>query len=392
MPPKIQVSEQLLDQADIKKQKKIPKKRTVAVILGAAVLLLAIAGIWYALALHSAHELLARTVGMSFDELLGEALAGKKDACVTVGVLKGGQMSYEVYGEDGERLENAEYRYEIGSITKTMTAALIARAVLEEKLQLTDTIDRYLDLPAGKVYPTIEALLTHTSGLDDAEYYEWSMLPYVFRHEENPFQGIGGETILKEYRNTELEVGKAYRFSYSNYGFALLGLVLEEVYGADYTSLLNAYLADEFAMEDTCVSNGDADFDGNWQWANGDAYIPAGAVVSDITDMLLYAQAQLGGDPALTLCHQSLMQVNASDKWARMEGLCVDEVGMSWMIDMEHKIVWHNGGTGMHSSYLGFCPEKNTAVVVLSNLNQDEDIPATTIGFKKLLEVSSIAG
>ncbi len=165
--------------------------------------------------------------------------------------------------------------------------------------------------------------------------------------------------------------------------------MLEEVYGADYTSLLNAYLADEFAMEDTCVSNGDSDFAGDWQWAKGDAYIPAGAVVSDITDMLLYAQAQLGGDPALSLCHQPLTQVNASDKWARMAGLCVDEVGMSWIIDTEHKFIWHNGGTGMHSSYLGFCPEKNTAVVVLSNLSQDEDITTTTIGFKKLLEVSS---
>ncbi len=375
----------------MKKEKKISQKRLLAVILGAAVLLLAIAGIWYALALYSTHALLTRTAGMSFDELLGEALAGKNDACVTVGVLKDGQMSYEVYGGDGESLENAEYRYEIGSVTKTMTAVLIARAVLEEKLRLTDTIDSYLPLPAGKVYPTIGALLTHTSGLDDAEYYEWSMLPYVFRHEENPFQGITGETVLEEYRNTELDAGKAYGFSYSNYGFALLGLVLEDVYDTDFTSLLNAYLAEGLALEETYVSNGDADFDGNWQWADGDAYIPAGAVVSDITDMLRYAQAQLGGDPALSLCHQPLTQVSVSDKWARMEGLCVDEVGMSWMIDTEHRIVWHNGGTGMHSSYLGFCPEKNTAVVVLSNLSQDEDIPATAIGHKKLLEVSLAA-
>ncbi len=138
------------------------------------------------------------------------------------------------------------------------------------------------------------------------------------------------------------------------------------------------------------MSNGDASFEGNWQWKDGDAYIPAGAVVSDVTDMLLYAQAQLGGDPVLNLCHQSLKRVDASDKWARMEGLCVDEVGMSWMLDTENGSVWHNGGTGMHSSYLGFCPEKNTAVVVLSNLNQDEDITATAIGFKKLLEISSI--
>jgi len=372
----------------VEKGKRISRKKVVAVISAVAALLLAAAGIWYILALRSTHALLTRSVDMSFDELLEEALTGKKDACVTVGVLKDGQMSYEVYGEGAERLERTEYRYEIGSVTKTMTAALTARAVLEGKLQLTDTIDEYLELPAGKVYPTIEALLTHTSGLDE-EYYEWSMLPYVFHHEENPLRGITGETILQEYSEVNLEEGQAYGFSYSNYAFALLGLVLEEAYGADYAGLLHTYLADGLAMEDTYVSNGDADFEGNWQWEEGDAYIPAGAVVSDISDMLLYAQAQLGGDPALKLCHQPLKRVDASDKWARMAGLCVDEIGMSWIIDTEHGIIWHNGGTGVHSSYLGFCPEKNTAVVVLSNLSQDEDLPATAIGFKKLLEISS---
>jgi len=374
----------------MKKEKKISKKKIASVILALVVLLLASAGIWYVLALRSTHELLTRTVDMSFDELVEEALMGKKDACVTVGILKDGQMSYEVYGEGAERLDQTEYRYEIGSITKTMTAALTARAILEGKLHLTDTIDKYLELPAGEVYPTIESLLTHTSGLDDSAHYEWSMLPYVFHHEENPFRGITGETILREYSEADLEEGKEYGYSYSNYGFALLGLVLEKTYGVDYTSLLNAYLADELAMEETYVSNGDADFEGNWQWEDDDAYIPAGAVVSNITDMLLYAQAQLGDDQILTLCHQPLKQVDASDKWKQMEGICIDEIGMSWMIDTENGIIWHNGGTGVHSSYLGFCLEKNTAVVVLSNLSQDEDISATTIGFKKLLEVSSI--
>lgn len=214
------------------------------------------------------------------------------------------------------------------------------------------------------------------------------MLPYVFSHGKNPFRGIAGETILEEYGSVDSEEGKSYGYSYSNYGFALLGLVLEEVYGADYTSLLDEYLADELGMRDTHASRGDTDFEGSWKWEEGDAYIPAGAVVSDITDMLLYAQAMLGGDPALTMCQHPLRRIDALDEWERMAGLCTDEIGMSWMLDTENGIVWHNGGTGVHSSYLGFCPEKNTAVVVLSNLSHDEDIQTTTIGFKKLLEIS----
>ena len=296
-------------------------------------------------------------------------------------------MSYEVYGNNGEILNQMEYRYEIGSITKTMTAALIARAIREEKLLLTDTVDKYLELPEGKVYPTIESLLTHTSGLDE-EYFELSMLPYLIHPERNPFQGITGAEVLKEYQRVKLKKAEEYGFVYSNYGFALLGLVLEKVYDTDYTSLLNEYLQSDLGLKDTRVSNGDADFDGNWIWENNDAYISAGAVVSDITDMLLYADAQLKDDSVLTMCHKALKQINASDKWDRMGGLGMDKIGMSWIIDTENGIVWHNGATGMHTSYLGFCPEKNTGVVVLSNLSQNEEIETTTIGFKKLMDIS----
>lgn len=363
------------------------KMKILRMILLAAVILSAAGGVRYGMKTHAERKQMIRADAMSFEELRKEALDGKEDARVTVGVIKDGQMTYEVYGSGGEALEQTEYVYEIGSITKTMTAALIARAAEEEKLLLTDTIDKYLELPAGKVYPTIESLLTHTSGLDE-EYFEWSMLPYLIHPEKNPFRGLTGETILEEYQSTKLKEGKEYEFNYSNYGFALLGLVIEEVYGTDYTSLLNEYLKEDLGLQDTHVSVGDADFEGNWVWETDDAYIPAGAVVSDITDMLLYAEEQLGENSTLNMCHQTLKTIQASNKWDRMRGICVDEIGMSWMIDTENGIIWHNGGTGKHTSYLGFCPEKHTAVVVLSNLSLEEEIQTTTIGFKKLMEVS----
>lgn len=362
-------------------------KKALFIILPVIIILFATAGIWYGINLYSSREFLKQVQDMPFEELLKEALAGKEDAVVTIGMIKDGEMSYAVYGADAGNLEQTEYLYEIGSVTKTMTAALVARAVQEEKLSLSDTIDNYLELPENKVYPTIESLLTHTSGLDDY-YFEWSMLTYLSHPEENPFKGITDEMILKEYRQVKLEAGRDYAFEYSNYGFALLGLVLQQIYDADYTTLIHEYIQNELGMTDTHISNGDAYFEGSWVWEADDAYIPAGAVISDISDMLLYASTQLGNDPLLTSCHQSLKQIDASDEWNRMGGYGMDEIGMSWMIDTENGIIWHNGGTGMHTSYLGFCPEKNTAVVVLSNLDMEEDIPATTLGFKKLMEIS----
>ena len=54
------------------------------------------------------------------------------------------------------------------------------------------------------------------------------------------------------------------------------------------------------------------------------------------------------------------------------------------LIDRENGFVWHNGGTGDYNSYLGFCEETKTAVVVLSNLAPSYKIPATVLGLKKL--------
>lgn len=370
----------------VMKMKKKWSKALIAILCVMAVLL-GIAGGWYGIRLYSAHKLLRRMETMSFEESIQEALAGKTDARVTVGMIKDGQMTYAVYGADGKSLESEEYLYEVGSITKTMTAALTAQAIREDRLMLTDTIDKYLKIPAGKACPTIASLLTHTSGLD-GEYYEWSMLPYLIHPEENPFRGLTRETILEEYRKTKLESEKEFAFSYSNYGFALLGLVLEEAYGAEYTSLINDFLQNSLGMKNTHVSDGNADFEGDWIWESGDAYIPAGAVVSNITDMLLYADAQLGNDLNMTMCHAPLKRIDAGDEWDRMAGFGMDEIGMSWIIDTENGIIWHNGATGMHTSYLGFCPEKGTAVVVLSNLSQNEAIQTTTLGFKKLMEIS----
>jgi CubicO group peptidase (beta-lactamase class C family) len=55
-------------------------------------------------------------------------------------------------------------RFEIGSITKTMTAALLASLAGDGVLALEDEIGRWLDAgPNGNI--TLEQLATHTSGL-----------------------------------------------------------------------------------------------------------------------------------------------------------------------------------------------------------------------------------
>lgn len=107
---------------------------------------------------------ISKIPALSFREALVYTTHDNPDAVITVGIIKDGAASYTVYGSGGEELLNELHTYEIGSLTKTFTAALIQKAVLDGKISIDDTLDRYLELPAGNNYPTIRELLTHTSG------------------------------------------------------------------------------------------------------------------------------------------------------------------------------------------------------------------------------------
>jgi len=174
--------------------------------------------------------------------------------------------------------------------------------------------------------------------------------------------------LLNKVSKIDLE-DREYSFNYSNFGFAVLGLVVEEVYQEDYTKLMNTYLCDELQLKNTKVSDGSGDLENYWDWQSGDAYLPAGSITSNIIDMLTYMQMQLDEAGYFEQLHDSVKEINASDSSYKSMGIYIDEIGLSWIIDKKNNIIWHNGGTGDYNSYIGFCPDKQTAVVILSNLS-----------------------
>ena len=121
--------------------------------------------------------------GLTFGDALKYTTQGKPDARITVGILKDGQAFFTVYGENGQILPKVNHVYEIGSLTKTLTAAIIGKAVTEGRIRLDDTIDVYLSLPDRKSYPTIAELLTHTSGYS-AYYFETPMIGKLLCRQE----------------------------------------------------------------------------------------------------------------------------------------------------------------------------------------------------------------
>ncbi|MDD3881274.1 MAG: serine hydrolase [Eubacteriales bacterium] len=357
------------------------KKTKIVIIVITSILLIALLAVG-GLAVYGEQQM-NKIPALTAAEILEYTTKDSGDAVITVGIIKGGEASYKVYGKDGQEHAPELHTYEIGSLTKTITAALVKRAIDEGKINIDSTIDSYLALPEGKNYPTIKELLTYTSGYKG--YYFESPMIATFLTGKNEFCGITKEMVLSKVSGLNMDK-ESYGFEYSNFGYAVLGLVLESVYDTDYAPLLTDYAQNALGLKSTKISDKSGDLKNYWDWNAGDAYIPAGAVTSNIADMLAYAQMQLS-EPFFSDCHKSIKAIDASSKSNRTMDINMDEIGMAWIIDSKNNIVWHNGGTGHYNSYLGFDIENGTAVVVLSNLAPNYRIPATVLGVKLLLEL-----
>lgn len=327
---------------------------------------------------------------MTFEQCLAYTAKDVPEAKIGVVVVQNGSANISFYGNNAERIPYDSYEFEIGSLTKTFTAALILRAESDGTLRLTDPVNRFLQLPDQAYYPSIERLLTHRSGYQGF-YLERPMIGNFFSG-ENTFYRVSRSMMLRRVGKVHLQ-DRDYPFSYSNFGISVLGLVLEEVYQTRYPDLVNAFVQQELGMQHTRISDGTGNLENYWSWAEDDAYIPAGALISTADDMAIYARALLQGSPAYLLrARDPLAKINATTEQFALLGIRMDSAGAAWMMDDEHGIIWHNGGTSNYSSYMGFDPARKVAVVVLTNLSPDFRIPATVLGAKLMLELQDKAG
>ena len=321
---------------------------------------------------------------MPCEEIIKHFTRGNRNARVTVGIIQDGEVSFTVYGENGKVMPNVEHVYQIASITKVLTAQLFARAVRENRVNLDDTIDLFLDLPANRHYPTIKQLLTHTSGFQRDYYHGQGTLTGGFIA-LYPYHGITERMVINTIR--EANIGdRDYPFKYSNFGIAVAGLVLEKIYNTDFTSLIHSYLYD-LGMHNTKVGDGRGDLSNYWVADKGNPFIPSGALVSTITDMMMFAQMQIDGYPAyVNSLHSVFAYVDPPVEISGIEFYRHDAMGLGWHICTVNDLIYHAGDTGSFNSFLVFDKANRIAVVVLDNI-RGYSRSAVAIGSAKIMEL-----
>ncbi len=290
-------------------------------------------------------------------------------------------------------IDNKSNVFEIGSLSKVFTAALLTDLATENKLQLDQPIQKYLDFPLhDSLQITFKELANHTSGLPRIPSgFVWESL----WHMDNPYKDYDEEK-LRDYMSNEMELADESEtaWQYSNIGAGILGYTLTKVDGRSYEEMLQQRIFDPLNMQHSTTQRElvkDRLVTGLNKRGNPTSYwdlgaIPgAGAIVSTAENLTKFALANF--DPnnrALRLQQQKTFTVNSD--WDMASG---------WFIRKQDakQLYWHSGGTGGYRSMLVLHLDSKKGVVILSNISSGHEHASniSSLGFFLLQSIKSQA-
>ncbi|MET0519053.1 MAG: serine hydrolase domain-containing protein [Burkholderiaceae bacterium] len=312
----------------------------------------------------SAEDEVRQTLAARFD-------GDRSGACVLAAVIDGGETRRARFcalprNDGGPGFEQA---FEIGSVSKTMTAFLVGRLIDAGRWSLDDPIARHL--PEGTVLPRqgerqilLRDLLTHSSGLP--------ALPARLhpKNPADPYADLSEADLLASLGEVKLERPIGSQASYSNFGMMVVSLAVARSLGGDFEAALRRELFEPLRMDGAFIARrpaGEASATGHLPdgsatsaWHVTPNLAGVGMVQARLDDMERYARAQLGlagTPPAVAATMRRTQQPLAAG------------FGMNWMLAtvQGHALAMHEGGTGGFSSLVALEPAAQRAVVLLAD-------------------------
>ncbi|MEV7771165.1 serine hydrolase domain-containing protein [Kitasatospora sp. NPDC086791] len=291
--------------------------------------------------------------------------------------------------------------FELGSVSKTFTALLLAAAAADGELALDEPVERHL--PPDWAPVTVRSggpirllhLATHTSGLPRLP--PGLLVGAVADWTGNPYAAFGEEQLRVALTRTTLRCAPGSRYRYSNYGVGLLGRLLAEAGGRPYGQLLAERVCRPLGLAaTTCAPDAPNRAVG---YRRGRAVPPwsipglpgAGAVRSSGADLLRYLQAHLDA-PHLDAPHLggrggALREALTEVQRARLRlPHSTDELCLVWNRRRSggRELYFHTGGTRGFTAFVGFAPETAAAVAVLANTGPTLDGRFVQAGYEVL--------
>ena len=310
-------------------------------------------------------------------------------AAIVVGVITPNGTQVSAYGNisksnptpvDGNTI------FDVGSVTKTFVATVLADLVNQGVVKLSDPLEMYL--PSNVTVPsyngskiTLGDLATHTSGLP---YWPSGWIWNKYYTTQQVYEFLSNSTF-------EDEPGTVAK--YSNIGMGMVGQAISLKMGVPLIQLIEDRILNVLGMNSTGFAMNKTGIlipqDIKSRFAAGHmvgnesklVFLPqevqaAGAMYSTANDLLKYVSANLGLidakiNSAMEETHSIRypfyeLQVPFPDPSGN-ESTPYAYEGLSWFstTNLGTQVVWHNGGIDGYSSFVGFNPDKQIGLVIL---------------------------
>ena len=303
------------------------------------------------------------------------------------------QKSYGYANLENQEKAVPQTMYRIASHSKLFTATAIMRLRAEGKLRLGDPVSQFLDwLNSEKdenlAYVTLRQLLTHSSGMTrDGNTTHWT---------DNVFPDK--EEIMEQVKEGILIYTDNEHWKYSNFGYMILGQVIEAVTGKPYEKAVMELVVEPLGMKNTYPDITDENLDkhavgygkrypkkGREALAHVSAEIMNSATgfSSTVEDMLKFYQAHMMGNEILLIDRdkREMQRIQFKEKtyeWGL--GFGILKVG-------ELSYIRHGGGFLGFITSSGLCQEHKLVIVVLTNTVEG---PASELfeGVSKMIEMT----
>jgi len=288
--------------------------------------------------------------------------------------------SYGYADKEGQIKNDTGTLFTLASVTKAVTATAIFKLHEEGKLSVFDRVDKYIPgfINDNTDSLTILNLLNHTSGMAANIAHSDDFSKEVTSHPDGKIVTL--EQLIDSYRGTKLKSRPGERYDYNNYGYILLGYIIEKVSGMDYIGYLQKSIFSAAGMTGTFVQKnlprphavgyfgiGTDNIVPLKEEVNALWSIGAVGLYSSAPDLYKFVKSVFScrffSGEALNLMIDTCINIHKGDiVWTA--GWQKEEIE-------GHELYSHCGSIEGFSTRISYVPDEDITVIVLSNLVRD---------------------
>jgi CubicO group peptidase (beta-lactamase class C family) len=322
-----------------------------------------------------------------FEDFVTRQMTTDKVPGLSIGFMKGDEIWARGFGYAD--LENklparAESMYRLASVNKPMTATAVLQLAEKGKINLDAEVQTYVPYFPKKNFPvTVRQLLGHLGGISHYKDYEREG---HFKDHKTTREAIA------VFENFELVAEPGTRYSYSSYGYNLLGAVIEGASGVSYADYMRENIWKPLGMNDIRMDDprdiipnrvrGYENVAGqiiNAEFVDISSRFAAGGTRGSVIDLLKFGKG-VNDAKILSRASLDLMFNSMVTKSGDFTGY-----GAGWGTTPTNGrfVISHSGGQQETSTYLFDFPSRNLVIAVMSNLEGAD----TAVYVRKLFEL-----